>query len=356
MLRLVPEPNPSRFRALWVSLGAIGLALLICGGVFAFYGVSPLEAYRTILSGTLADWRGLSEVLRRTIPLLLIGVGLTLAFRAQFFNIGAEGQLLMGAVAGGAVALFVAPGPWSLPLMFVLGALSGGAWALIAAYLRSRLAVNEILTTLMLNYVALYVVIWLVNGPWKGQNVRGFAYTDEFPAAAQLPLLEQSLVHWPTLVLGVLLALALQFLLTRTTLGYELRVVGENPGAARYAGISVGRVVLLVALLTGGAAGLAGVGEVAGIHHRLLEPGQISLGYGFTAVIVAWLARGNPVLVLISAPLMGVLLAGGDLLKISLNMPVRVIDVFSGVMLLCLIGSEVLVRNNLRWEAQWKKS
>lgn len=240
--------------------------------------------------------------------------------------------------------------------MFVLGALSGGAWALIAAYLRSRLAVNEILTTLMLNYVALYVVIWLVNGPWKGQNVRGFAYTDEFPAAAQLPLLEQSLVHWPTLVLGVLLALALQFLLTRTTLGYELRVVGENPGAARYAGISVGRVVLLVALLTGGAAGLAGVGEVAGIHHRLLEPGQISLGYGFTAVIVAWLARGNPVLVLISAPLMGVLLAGGDLLKISLNMPVRVIDVFSGVMLLCLIGSEVLVRNNLRWEAQWKKS
>jgi simple sugar transport system permease protein len=150
-------------------------------------------------------------------------------------------------------------------------------------------------------------------------------------------------------VLGILLALALQFLLTRTTLGYELRVVGENPGAARYAGISIPKVVLIMALITGGLAGLAGVGEVAGIHHRLLEPAQISLGYGFTAVIVAWLARGNPALVLLTAPLMGIILAGGDLLKISLNMPFRVIDVFSGVMLLCLIASEVFVRNRVLW-------
>jgi simple sugar transport system permease protein len=349
-MRLVPDPNPPRLRVLWVSLGAIAVALLIAGAVFAAYGLSPLEAYRTMLQGTLTDPKGLFEVLRRTIPLLLVGAGLTLAFRAQFFNIGAEGQLLMGAIAGGGVALFVPlPPPLSLPAMFLAGLLLGGAWALLAAWLRSRLGVNEILSTLMLNYVAQYILIYLINGPWKGQNVRGFLYSDEFAPYAQLPTLPGTLVHWPTLVLGILLALALQFLLTRTTLGYELRVVGENPGAARYAGISIPKVVLIMALITGGLAGLAGVGEVAGIHHRLLEPAQISLGYGFTAVIVAWLARGNPALVLLTAPLMGIILAGGDLLKISLNMPFRVIDVFSGVMLLCLIASEVFVRNRVLW-------
>lgn len=170
-----------------------------------------------------------------------------------------------------------------------------------------------------------------------------------FPRPASTAVLPGTLVHWPTLLLGVAAAVALQFLLTRSTRGFELRVVGENPGAARYAGISVTKTVLLMALITGGAAGLAGAGEVAGIHHRLLEPAQISLGYGFTAVIVAWLARGNPALCLVTAPLMGIILAGGDVLKISLNLPFRIVDVFSGVMLFCLIASEIFVRHRVRW-------
>jgi general nucleoside transport system permease protein len=349
MIRLEVDPRPSRLKLPGVYLGALALALMWVGSVFAAYGVGPLEAYRTLLEGTLADPQGLAEVLRRTIPLLLMGSGLTLAFRAHFFNIGAEGQLLLGAMAGGAVALFLPPSALSLPLMFLAGALAGGIWALPASWLRARLGVHEILTTLMLNPVASYLIIYLINGPWRGEQVRGFTYTDEFPEVARLPLLEGTLVHWPTLILGVLLAVVLQVLLTRTPLGYELRVVGENPRAARYAGIPVPRVVLLMGLLSGGAAGLAGVGEVAGIHYRLLEPAQVSLGYGFTAVIVAWLARGHPAWVLLTAPFMGVILAGGDLLKINLNMPFRIIDVFSGVMLLCLIAGEALVRYRVRW-------
>lgn len=350
MIRLVPEPNPSRYRALWVTLGAIGVAFVIAGVVFSAYGVSPLGAYRAMLEGTLFDPKGLQEVFRRTIPLLLIGVGLTLAFRTQFFNIGAEGQVLVGAVFAAGIALFVPLPPLlTLPVMFVAGAVGGALWCLIAAWLKSRLGVNEILTTLMLNYVAQYVVIYLINGPWKGKDARGYIYSDQFAAQARIPVIPGTDVHWPTLLLGILLALALQFLLARTTLGYAMRVVGENPGAARYAGISVSRIVLLIALITGGAAGLAGVGEIAGIHHRLIEPLQLSSGYGFTAVIVAWLARGNPALVLLTAPLMGTILAGGDLLKVSLNMPFRVVDVFSGVMLMCLIASEVFVRNRVRW-------
>lgn len=349
MIRLEPDPLPGRAKVAAVYAGVLALAFALAGGVFAAYGVGPLEAYGTLLEGTLYDRQGLAEVLRRTIPLLLIGSGLTLAFRVSFFNIGAEGQLLLGAAAGGAVALFLPASALSLPLMFLAGAVAGGLWTLPAAWLRARVDVNEILTTLMLNQVAGYLVIYLVNGPWRGENVQGFTYTDEFPELARLPHLGDTLVHWPTLVLGVVLAVALQVLLTRTPLGYELRVVGASPRAARYAGMPIPRVVLLTGLLSGGAAGLAGVGEVAGIHYRLLDPSQISLGYGFTAIIVAWLARGHPALVLLTAPLMGLLLAGGDLLKISLNMPFRVIDVFSGLMLMCLIAGESLARYRLRW-------
>lgn len=349
MIRLEPDPLPGRAKVAAVYAGVLTLAFALAAGIFAAYGVGPLEAYGTLLEGTLGDRQGLAEVLRRTIPLLLIGSGLTLAFRVSFFNIGAEGQLLLGAVAGGAVALFLPASALSLPLMFVAGAVAGGLWTLPAAWLRARVDVNEIFTTLMLNSVAGYLVIYLVNGPWRGENVQGYTYTDEFAASARLPHLGDTLVHWPTLVLGMVLAVTLQVLLTRTPLGYELRVVGASPRAARYAGMPIPRVVLLTGLLSGGAAGLAGVGEVAGIHYRLLDPSQVSLGYGFTAIIVAWLARGHPALVLLTAPLMGLILAGGDLLKISLNMPFRVIDVFSGLMLMCLIAGESLARYRVRW-------
>ncbi|RDI95538.1 ABC transporter permease [Meiothermus sp. QL-1] len=349
-MRLEPLPAPSPLRVLGVTLGALALAFLLVGGVFLAYGVNPLEAYHTMLQGTLLEAKGWQEVLRRSIPLLLIGVGLTLAFRTQFFNIGAEGQLLLGAVLAAGVALFLPlPAPLSLPAMALAGALGGALWCAVAAWLRLRFGVNEILTTLMLNYVAQSLVVFLINGPWRGKDVRGYIYSDRLADYQQLPVLAGSSVHWPTLLLGVVLALGLQLLLFRTTLGFRMRVVGENPEAARYLGLAQGRVLFAVALITGGVAGLAGVGELAGIHHRLIEPTRLSSGYGFTAIIVAWLARGHPVLVLLTAPLLGLILAGGDVLKVSLNMPFRIVDVFGGVMLLCLIGSEFFLRYRLRW-------
>ena len=349
MIRFVQLSNPGRYRSLWVSLAAIVVSLLLAAVVFAFYGVSPLTAYGAMFSGTLLDAQGRAEVLRRAVPLLLTGAGLTLAFRAQFFNIGAEGQILLGAVFAGGVALFVpVPAPLMVPAVFLAGFLGGGLWALLAAWLRTRLKVNEILSTLMLNYVAASLVVYLIVGPWKGRNVRGFIYTDEFPASAQLATFPGTQVGIVTLVLGVVAAALLQLLLSRSTQGFELRVVGENPAAARYTGISAARVTVLVALITGGMAGLAGAGEVAGIQHKLLEPSQISLGYGFTAIIVAWLARGNPALCMVTALLMGVILAGGDVLKINLNMPFRITDVFSGIILMTLIASEVFIRSGVK--------
>lgn len=178
-------------------------------------------------------------------------------------------------------------------------------WAGLAAWLRARFGASEILVTLMQNYLAYYLVVYLVAGPWKGRTAFGFLYTDPFPEAARLPVLPGTLVHWPTLLLGAVAALVLHVLLFRTPWGFEWRVLGENPLAAWYLGLDAGRLLLRVGLISGALAGFAGVGEVAGIHHKLLEPAQVSLGYGFTAILVAWLARGGPGYVLLTAPSWG---------------------------------------------------
>jgi simple sugar transport system permease protein len=179
----------------------------------------------------------------------------------------------------------------------------------------------------------------------------GFAYTDAFPPAAWLPLLGATRLHWPTALLGLALAILVALLLTWTCLGYEIRVLGQSPEAARYAGIPYVKTTLVVMLISAGAAGLAGVGEVAGIHHKLLDPQQISSGYGYTAIIVAWLARGNPLAVILTALLMGFIFASGDVMKVSLRLPVQVVGVIHGLTLLFLIGSERLMHYRLSWSS-----
>jgi simple sugar transport system permease protein len=349
-LEFEPRPDPPLSWILGVSLLAIGAASVMAAGIFWSYGVEPLRAYSVIIRGTLFNARALPEILRFAIPMLLAGVGLVLAFRALFWNIGAEGQILAGATAATWVALFSpAPDPLKLPLMFAAGFLGGALWGFIPALLKLRLAVNEVISTLMMNYIALYMVSALVHGPWKGPEMRGFAFTNEFPAAAQIPVVAGTRIHWVTLLVGVALAVGVALLLARTRFGFEIRVQGENPDAARYAGIDPTRTTLLVMLFAGGAAGLAGVGEVGGIHHRLLDPNQISLGFGYAAIIVAWLARGSPVAAILTAVFLGAVFASGDVMKVALQMPARVTDVFNGLILFWLIGSERLLYYRVRW-------
>ncbi|MCD5408011.1 ABC transporter permease [Candidatus Bipolaricaulota bacterium] len=338
--RLVPSP----LVVLGVSLLAILAAMGAMAIIFFAYGVDPLRAYVMIARGTLGSRFGVMQMLRRAIPLLLCGVGLVLAFRSKFWNIGAEGQLLAGAVAASGVALFSGlPDPLLLPTMFGAGFLAGAVWGMIPALLKVKLQVNDVISTLMMNYIMIYIVAWLIHGPWKGPTMRGFAYTDTFPRAAWLPLIPRSMVHWPTLVIGVAAALLMTLLLSRTRLGYELRVAGESPDAARYAGIDFLKVSLVVMLLSGGLAGLAGVGEVAGIHHKLLGPLHISSGYGYTAIIVAWLARGSPLAAIITSLLFGFIFAAGDVIRVTLQIPFQVVGVFSGLVLSFLIGIELLM-------------
>lgn len=328
-----------------ISILAVFAALVVAGIFFQAYGVSPIRAYHLIIRGALGSKLGLTETVRRTIPLLLCGVGLAIAFRALFWNIGAEGQLLVGAVAATGVALFSGlPAGLLLPAMFAAGFLAGALWGLVPAALKARLGINDVITTLMMNYIAIYIVEWLIHGPWKGSQMRGFAYTDKFPQAARLPLIPGTRIHWPTLVLGVVLAVVAYILLARTRQGFEIKVVGENPDAARFAGMSQLKTTLLVMLISGGLAGLAGVGEMAGIHGMLRSATQISMGYGYTAIIVAWLARRNPLAVIGTACFFGVLMAGGDVIKVSLRLPFQLINVFNGLIMFFLIGSEILMR------------
>jgi general nucleoside transport system permease protein len=340
-----PRENPPVAWVLTVSAISVVAAFILTGVVFATNGVDPLRAYSEIIRGTLLNSQGLSTAVQRGIPLLLIGVGLVLAFRAQFLNIGAEGQMIAGATMGGAVALFLPPlGFLTLPVMFAVAFAAGAFWAFIPAILKLRLQINEVITTLMLNYVAAGILSWLVNGPWKGKNAVGYSYTADFPDAARLPLLGPSYIHWPTLLLGLAFAVLVAFVLSRTRLGFRMRVLGENPVAARYVGINALATVMMVALFSGGLAGIAGIAEVAAIHHKLLDPTQISQGYGFTAIIVAFLARGNPLGTIITALFLGVISASGDVMKVSLQMPGQTVNVINGLMLFFLIGTEPLLR------------
>jgi len=352
-LKIERRPVPSGGTIFLISVLAIIAALIAMAVFFVGYGVSPLRAYGEIIQGALGNWSGFSETLRRMIPLLLCGVGLTIAFRALFWNIGADGQLLLGAIAATGVALFSGlPGPLLLPTMFIAGFLAGALWGVIPAVLKVKLGINDVITTLMMNYIAMYIVLWLIHGPWRGPSMRGYAYTDMFPQAARIPTIGNTHVHWPTLVLGLILAVVTYIIVNRTRSGFEIRVVGENPHAARFAGISELKTIVFVMVISGGLAGLAGVGEVAGVHDQLLDPMQISMGYGYTAIIVAWLARRNPLGVIVTSFFFGMLMAGGDVIKVNLGLPFQLINVFNGVIMFFLIGSELFMNYKISLRRQ----
>jgi simple sugar transport system permease protein len=334
-----------------VLVGSVVCGLIAVGIVFAASGANPFYALYRIFSGSFGSRYGLGETITKAIPLILIGAGLTVAFRAKFWNIGAESQLLAGATVACWLGLNLPlPGPLLVPSMFLAGALAGALWGVIPALLRVRLGVNEVITTLMLNYIGAELITALITGPWKGATQQGFPYTDNLPDAATLAVVPGTRIHLVTLFVALGCAILLFVLVQRTRFGYELRVVGENPEAARYAGINFLRVAVVMMAISGGAAGLAGVGEVAGIHHHLTYPGNISAGYGFTGIIVAWLAKLNPVAAILSAVFFAGILVGGDAIQISLGLPAATVQVFNGTLLFFLIGGDTFLRNRLRIE------
>ena len=355
-IRIEKRLSPSRLVSWLMPLVSLLLALALGAVLLQAVHVDPLRTYRAMFMGAFGSRYNLSETLVKAIPLMLCALGVSVAFRMRFWNIGAEGQLAMGGIAAAGVALFLprqapAMSGWMLlSLSALAGFAAGAAWGLIPAVLKAYLRVNEIITTLMLNYIAILLVEYLFYGPWKDPKGYGFPGTAEFTPAAWLPRLPGTRVHLG-LLFSVLAALFIWTVLTHTKWGYEIRVIGENPRAAAYAGMNLARNMVLIMLLSGGLAGLAGMAEVTGIAHRLTK--GLTVGYGFTAIIVAWLALLDPWIILLVAFLLAGLLVGGDQIQITMGLPASVALILQGAVLFFMLGGQVFKQYHIA--SSWRR-
>jgi simple sugar transport system permease protein len=348
MLRLEPRPEPSRLWSLASPLLALLLTVAIGVLLFAALGKDPLRGLQVFFWEPVKSGYALGELMVKATPLLIIALGLSVCFRSNVWNIGAEGQFVIGAIFAGGVALTAdkGTGGWIVLAVLLAGVLGGMCWAAITALLRDRFNANEILVSLMLVYVADMVLSLLVYGPWKDPAGYNFPQTKTFEAATRIPrLLPGSRVN-----IGLLLALlgvaGLWVFLFRTRAGFAQQVGGLAPAAARYAGFSSRRALWLALLTSGGAAGLAGALEVAGPLGQLTP--YVPAGYGFAAIIVAFVGRLHPVGMVLSAILMSMFYIGGELAQSRLGLPKSITGVFQGLLLFALLACDVLVNYRVR--------
>lgn len=348
MFRLEARPAPSTLARWLAPLGALLLTLLLAAVLFAQLGQSPLHAFAVFFLRPLDGLYDIGEWLLKATPLMLCGLGLALGFRASVWNIGAEGQLTVGAIAAGGLAIHFdgSDSVWLLPAMAGAGVLGGMLWAAIPALLRTRWQTNEILTTLMLAYVAPLLLAWLVNGPWRDPAGFNFPQSIQFGESALLaPLLAGTrlTVAFP-LALG--LAVLCWLFLRHAYLGFQMNIAGQAPAAARYAGYSPARTVWVALLVGGGCAGLAGFAEVAGPLGQLLP--SVSPGYGFAAIIVAFVGRLHPLGVVLASLLLSLLYLGGESAQMELGLPASITGLFQGALLFALLACDTLVHYRLR--------
>lgn len=349
-MRLLLEPRLRRSRLMRLASPLLaGVLTVILGGIlFAALGRDPLESLYEFFISPIDSLYGVSTWLLKVAPLLLISMGLAIGFRAGVWNIGAEGQFIVGAICGGGVALLFQGhgGWWLLPLMTLAGAAGGALWAAVPAFLKTRLNTNEILTSLLLVYVAGHLLQYLVHGPWRDPQGYNFPQTVMFDAPATLtPIIPGTLLNVAT-VASILVVPLAWLLMHRMFFGFQVRVSGLSEQAAAYAGYSRSRMVWITMLLGGALSGLAGLFEVAGTIGKL-QP-VISPGYGFTAIIVAFLGQLEPVGVLLASLLVGLLYVGGDQVQISLHLPSAVAGVFQGMLLFLVLATDVLIRYRVR--------
>ena len=351
MIRLESRGQVSRA---WTTLSpVVAIVLTLISGVviFSAMGKDPGLALYTFFVQPVTTAYGVTELLVKATPLVLIAMGLSIGFRANVWNIGAEGQFTMGAIVGGGVAIAFhdSENILLLPLVLILGVFGGMAWAAIPAFLKTRFNANEILTSLMLTYVSVLLLSYLVHGPWRDPAGFNFPESRLFPDVAMMPMLvEDSRLHLG----GIFALLAVAggwVILSRAVIGFQLRVVGQAPAAAKHAGFSQNKLIWFALLLSGGLAGLAGISEVSGTIGQLLP--TISPGYGFTAIIVAFLGRLHPVGVLLAGLIMALSYIGGEIAQIEIGLPAAVTGLFQGILLFFLLGCDVLTHYRIRFGA-----
>ena len=347
-LRLEKRAEASRFMQYATPVGAVLLTMIVGAIIFTVIGYNGLNAVYQVFVAPLAQPYKWQDIALKASPLILIGVGLAIGNRAAIWNIGAEGQYIVGALGGVGVGILTlnAHGPWILPLMVLAGLVGGALWGAIPALLKTRFNVNETLSSLMMTYVAVHLMNYLVTGPWK--NRKGFSYpqTPTLTHDQIMPtLIPGTVVHYGVLF-TLIIAVVMWAVMQRSVFGFQVRVVGAAPNAARYGGFSQRLTVWLVFLLSGALAGLAGIFEVTGPY------GQMTLGfpqnYGFTAIIVAFLGRLNPLGVILAGIVMAITYVGGDLAQSAAQLPNASKGIFQAMVLFFLLASDILIRYRVR--------
>ena len=349
-LFLEKRANYSRLFSALSPFLALGLTLVFGTIMFTVLGQNPAEALYIYFVLPLTDAYLIEQIVLKATPLILIAIGLSVCFRSGNWNIGAEGQYLIGGMIGSLIPVYFNDfqSPIVLPLMMVMGMLGGAMYAAVPAILKSRFGTNEILTSLMLVYVAQQFVDWLVRTPWRDPQGMGFPGTKRFNESAVLPdLLTNGEAHWGT-VFAVVAAIGTWFMLSKTMKGFEVTVLGECPRAGRFAGFDAKKMTIFAFLFSGALAGLAGIAEVSGSVEKLDD--NLSLGYGFTAIIVAFLGRLNPLGILAAGLILALSYIGGEEAQIVLQISNRATNVFQGLLLFFVLATDTLIHYRIRLE------
>ncbi len=334
----------------WLNLvlpvTAILGTLLLCSGLVALSGANVLNAYSKLFLSAVSSRFNLVETFVKATPLIFTGLAVAVAFRAKFWNIGAEGQLLCGAMAAAFVGGLEVLPPFTLvSLMIIASALAGACWALLPAILRTRFKVDDVVTTLLLNFVIFYLMTALLDGPWK-DPLSGYPDSPDIRMDAEFPILLRATRLHLGVMLSILSAPLVWLIIRRTSLGFAISVVGENPTAAAYGGIPITRVLLYTAAISGALAGLAGAGEVGGLHFQVMA--GISPGYGYTGIVIAMLARLNPLGVVPAALFFAVVVTGAEAMSRATGVPVFLADVIQGTALVTMVIAQLFTTYRLR--------
>jgi simple sugar transport system permease protein len=347
-LRLEKRAEPSQLLRVVTPVAAVLLTMLLGAVVFSLLGYDGVGAVREIFLSPLVNSCKWQDLAVKAAPLVIIAVGLSIAYRANVWNIGAEGQYIVGAICGTGVGILTndMTGWWIMPLMMLAGAAGGAAYAAVPAFLRVRFKVNEILTTLMLTYASVYLLNYLLAGPFKSPTSMGQPQTVMFSADQSLPYIIPGTIVQLNAPIAILVALAVWLMFSRSIFGFQIRVVGSAPHAARYGGFSADRTIWLAMLLSGGLAGFAGILEAMGPVGRLIL--QFPANYGFTAIIVAFLGRLHPLGAMLAGIMIAITFVGGEMAQITIKLPFAAVGIFQAMMLFLILASDILVRYRIR--------
>lgn len=345
-IRITKRDDLPRKKEIIITVLAVVLSIVFAGIILLIFGLNPFNIFKEVILGSVGTSLRIRQTLVKAIPLIIASMGIIVAFKMKFWNIGGEGQITMGALGAAWVALNFPesmPQPIMLLLMFVAAAVCGGIWAFIPAIFKAKMGTNETIFTLMMNYVAIKFVTYLQYGPWMDPASNGFPRIANFPANAILPSLGGVHIGW---ILALILTAFVYVFINYTKTGYEIAVVGESVETARYAGMNISKVIVISMLVSGGLCGVVGMVQASAIEKTLVA--GIANNYGFTAIITAWLAKLNPISTLIVCVVFAMLLQGGEYIQIALGVPSAVSDIVEGLILFFVLGSEFFMRYRVR--------